>query len=95
MAERVMATLADGGVAATTANSRLRAVAAERAMALAFEGGVAATAADGGVAAMAAGNSCRQAPAAERVVGVSRTHNRDAACTTLRRGLLRYRGVAS
>ena len=82
----VAATEADGGVVATTATSRLRAAAAERAMALAFDGGVAAT---------AAGNSCRWAPAAERVVGVSRTPNRDATRTTLRRGLRRRRGVAS
>ena len=55
-------------------------------MALAFDGGVVAT---------AAGNSCRQAPTAERVVGVPRTPNRDATRTTLRRGLRRHRGVAS
>ena len=60
----VMATVAGSGVAVTTATSRLRAATAERAMALAFDGGVAATAAD---------NSCRRAPAAERVVGVPRT----------------------
>ena len=77
---------ADDGVAATTTTSRLRAAAVERAMALAFDGGVAAT---------AAGNSCRRAPAAERVVGVPRTPNRDATRTTLRRGLRRRRGVAS
>ena len=80
------ATTADDGVAATTTTSRLRAAAAERAMALAFDGGVAAT---------AAGNSCRRAAVAERVVGVLRTPNRDAKCTTLRRGLRRRRGVAS
>ena len=50
---------------------------------------------DGGVAAMAAGNSCRRAPTAVRVVGVLRTPNRDATRTTLRRGLRRRRGVAS
>ena len=55
-------------------------------MALAFDGGVAAT---------AAGNSCRRAPAAERVVGVPRTPNSDATRTTLRRGLRRRCGVAS
>ena len=86
VAERVMATVAGSGVAATTATSHLRATAAERAMALAFDGGVAAT---------AAGNSCRRAPTAERVVGVPRTPNRDATRTTLRRGLCRRRGVAS
>ena len=84
--ERVMATVAGSGVAATTATSCLRAVAAERAMALAFDGGVAAT---------AAGNSCRRAAAAERVVGVPCTPNRDATRTTLRRGLRGCRGVAS
>ena len=72
--------VADSGVAATTATSRLRAVATERALALAFNGGVAAT---------AAGNSCLRVPAAERVVGVRRTPNRDATRTTLRRGLHR------
>ena len=71
-----MATVAGSGVAATTAISRLRATTAERAMALAFDGGVAAT---------AAGNSCRRAAAAERVVGVPRTPNRDATRTTLPR----------
>ena len=81
-----MAMVAGSGVAATTATSSLRAVAAERGMALAFDGGVAAT---------AAGNSCRRAAAAERVVGVTRTPNRDATRTTLRRGLHRRRGVAS
>ena len=60
------------------ATSCLWAAAAERAMALAF---------DGGVAAMAAGNTCRRASAAERVMGVLRTPNRDATRTTLRRGL--------
>ena len=83
VAERVMV---GRGVSATTATSRLRAAAAEREMALAFDGGVAAT---------AAGNSCRRAAAAERVVGVPRTPNRDATHTTLRRGLRRRRGVAS
>ena len=86
VAERVMATVASSGVAATTTTSRLRAAAAEREMALTF---------DGGVAAMAVGNSCRRAAAAERVVGVPRTPNRDAMRTTLRRGLHRCRGVAS
>ena len=86
VAERVMAMVAGSGVAATTATSRLRAVVLERAMALDFDGGVAAT---------AAGNSCRRAPAAERVVGVPRTPNRDATRTTLHRGLCRRRGVAS
>ena len=86
VAERVMATVAGSGVAATTATSRLRAMAAERAMALAFNGGVAET---------AAGNNCRWAAAAERVVGVPHTPNRDATCTTLRRGLRRRRSVAS
>ena len=84
--ERVMATVAGSRVAATTATSSLRAAAAERAMALSFDGGVAAT---------VAGNSCLRAPAAERVVGVPRTPNRDATRTTLRRGLRRRRGVAS
>ena len=79
-------TATDDGVVATTAISRLRAAAAERAMALAFDGGVAAT---------AAGNSCRRAAAAERVVGVPRTPNRDTTRTTLRRGLRCRRGVAS
>src|SRR3954468_17277721 len=74
VAERVMAMVAGSGVAATTAISRLRAAAAEREMCLAF---------DGGVAAMAAGNSCRRATAAERVVGVPPTPNRDATRTTL------------
>ena len=50
---------------------------------------------DGGVAATAAGNICLRATAAERVVGVPRTPNRDATRTTLRRGLRRRRGVAS
>ena len=86
VAERVMATVADSGVAATTATSRLRATTAEREMALAF---------DGGVAAMADGNSCRWAPAAEHVVGVPRTPNRDATRTTLCEGLRRHRVVAS
>ena len=95
LAERVMAPVAGSGVAATTATSRLQAAAVEQAMALAFDGGAVATAADGGVAAMAAVNSCRRAPAAERVLGVPRTPNRDAACTTLRQGLRRRRGVAS
>jgi len=81
-----MAMVAGSGVAATTATSHLRAAAAEREMALAFDGGVAAT---------MAGNSCRRAVAAERVVGVPRTTSRDATCTTLRRGLRRPRGVAS
>ena len=63
--EQVMATVAGSGVAATTATSRLRAMVAEREMALAFDDGLAAT---------AAGNSCRRAPAAERVVGVPHTH---------------------
>ena len=81
-----MATVAGSGVAAMMAISHLRAAAAECVMALAFDGGVAAT---------AAGNSCRRAPAAERVVGVPRTPNRDATRTTLRRGLRRRRGVAS
>ena len=58
--------MAGSGVAATTATSHLRAAAVERAMALAF---------DGAVAAMAVGNSCRLAPAAERVVRVPRTPN--------------------
>ena len=80
------ATVADDGVAATITTSRLRAAVAEREMALAF---------DGGVAAMAAGNSCRRAVAAERVVGVPRTPNRDATRTTLRRGLRHRQGVAS
>ena len=77
-----MTTVADSGVAATRATSRLRAVGAEREMALAFDGGVAAT---------VAGNSYRRAAAVERVVGVPRTPNRDATHTTLRR----RRGVAS
>ena len=81
-----MATVAGSGVAATTATSRLRAAAAEREMALAFDGGVAAT---------VACNSCRRVAAAECVVGVPRTPNRDATRTTLRRGLHRRRGVAS
>ena len=68
------ATVAGSGVVATMATSRLRAAAAEREMVLAFDGGVAAT---------AAGNSCRRAPSAERVVGVPRTPNRDATRTTL------------
>ena len=80
------ATAADYGVAATTTTSRLRAAVAERVMALAFDSGVAAT---------TAGNSYRRAPAAERVVGVPRTPNRDATRTTLRRGLRRHHGVAS
>ena len=50
---------------------------------------------DGGVAAMAADNSCRRAAAAERVVGVPRTPNRDAMRTMLRPGLRHRRGVAS
>ena len=58
---------------------------AKREMALAFDGGVTAT---------VAGNSCRRAAAAERVVGVPRTPNRDATRTTLRRGLHHRRGVA-
>ena len=86
VAEWVMATLVGSGVAATTATSRLWAAAAERAMALAFDGGVAAT---------TAGNSCRRAPAVDRVVGVPRTPNRDATRTTQHRGLCRRRGVAS
>ena len=80
------ATAADDGVAATTTTSRLRAAVAEQEMALAFDGGVAAT---------ATGNSCWWAAAAEHVVGVPRTPNRDATRTTLRRGLRRRRGVAS
>jgi hypothetical protein len=64
-------------------------------MALAFDGGVAATAVDVGVAATAAGNSCRRAAVAERVVGLPRTLNRDATRTTLRRGLRHRCGVAS
>ena len=36
-----------------------------------------------------------QAAAAERVVGVPRTPNRDAMCTTIRRGLRGRRGVDS
>ncbi len=80
------ATTANDGVAATTTTSRLWAAVVERAMALAFDGGVAAT---------AAGNSCRRAPAAEHVVGVPRTPNRDATRTTLRRELRRRHGVAS
>ena len=75
IAERVMAMVAGGGVAATTATSRLRATAAEWAMDLAFDGGVVAT---------AAGNSCRRAAAAERMVGVPHTPNRDATRTTQR-----------
>ena len=86
MAERVMATVAGSGVAATTATSRLWAAAAEREMALALDGGVAAT---------AAGNSCRRAAAVELVVGIPRTPNRDATRTALRRGLPRHHGVAS
>ena len=86
MAEQVMATVAGSGVAAMTAPSRLQAAVAEREMALAFDGGVAAT---------AAGNNCRWATTAERVVGVPRTPNRDATRTTLRRGLRRRHGVAS
>ena len=86
VAERVMTTVAGSGVAATTATSCLWAAVAEWEMALTF---------DGGVAAMAAGNSCRRAPAVERVVGVPRTPNKDATRTTLRRGLRRRRGVAS
>ena len=86
VAERVMATVAGNGVAATTATSHLRTAVAERAMALAFDGSVAATAAD---------NSCRRAAAAECVVGVLRTPNRDATRTTLHRGLSRRRDVAS
>ena len=81
-----MATVASSWVEATTATSRLRAAVAERPMAVAFDGGVEAT---------GAGNSCRRAAAAERVVGVPRTPNRDATRTTLRRGLRRRRGVAS
>ena len=81
-----MATVVGSGVASTTAISRLWAAAAEQAMALAFDGGVAAT---------AAGNSCRQASAEERVVGVPRTPNRDAMRTTLHPGLRRRRSVAS
>ena len=80
VAERVMATVIGSGVAATTAISRLGATAVEREMALAFDGGVAAT---------AASNSCRWEAAAERVVGVQRTLNRDATHTTLRLGLRR------
>ena len=86
VAERVLATVAGSVVVATTATSRLRAATAEPAMALAFDGGVAAT---------AVGNSCRWALAAEGVVDVPRTPNRDATRTTLRRGLRRHRGVAS
>ena len=86
VAERVMAIVAGSGVEAMTAISRLRAVAAERAMALAFDGGVAET---------AAGNSCQREAAVERVVGVPRTPNRDATCTTLHRGLRRRCSVAS
>ena len=78
VAERVMATVASSGVVATIATSRLQAVAAEREMALAFNGGVAAT---------AGGNSCRRAAAAEHVLGVPRTPNRDATRTTVHRGL--------
>lgn len=78
--------MAGNGVAAMMATSRLRATVAKREMALAF---------DGGVAAMAASNSCRRAVAAERMVGVSRTPNRDATRTTLRRGLRCRHGVAS
>ena len=55
-------------------------------MALAFDGAVEAT---------MAGNSCRRGAAAERVVGVTRTPNRDATRTTLRRGQRCRRGVAS
>ena len=86
VAQRVMATVDGSGVAAMMATSHLRVAAAEREMALAFDGGVAAT---------AAGNSCRQTAAAEHVVGVPRTPNRDATRTTLRRGLRCRRGVAS
>ena len=86
VAERVMATVAGRRVAATMATSRLLATTMEREMALAFDGGVAAT---------AAGNSCRWAAAAERVVGVPRTPNRDTTRTTLRRGLRHHRSVAS
>ena len=86
MVERVMAIVAGSGVAATMVTSRLRDAAAEWAMALAFDGGVAAT---------TTGNSCLQAPTAERVVGVLCTPNKDAMCTTLRRGLRCRRGVAS
>ena len=86
VAERVMATVTGSRVAATTGSSRLWAATAEREMALAFDGGVAAT---------AAGNSCRRAAAAECAVGVPRTPNRDATCTTLRPGLRCRRGVAS
>ena len=81
-----MATVAGSGVAATMATSRLRAAAAEREMAVSFDSGVAAT---------VAGNRCRWAAVAERVVGVPRTPNRDATCTTLCRGLRRRCGVAS
>ena len=83
MAERVMAIMVGSGVAATTATYRLRSVATEQAMALAFNDGV------------AAGISCQRAAAAEHVVGVLRTPNRDATRTTLRRGLHRRHGVAS
>ena len=86
VAERVMATVADSGVAATTTISRLRAAAAEQAMALAF---------DDGVVAMAAGNSCRREAAAEHVVGVPHTPNKDATRTTLPWGPSRRRDVAS
>ena len=78
--------IAGSGVAATTATSRLRAAATEREMALAFDGGVAVT---------AAGNNCQRASAAEHMVGVPRTPNKDATRTTLHRGLRRLRGVAS
>ena len=86
VAERVMAMVAGSGVAATRATSRLWAAVAERAMALAF---------DGDVATIAAGNSCQWAAAAECVVGVPSTPNRDATGTTLCRGLRRRRSVAS
>ena len=86
VAEQVMATVAGSGVAATMATSRLQAAVAEQAMALSFDGGMVAT---------VAGNSRQRAAAAERVVGVPRTPNRDAMRTTLRRGLRRRRGVAS
>ena len=85
VAERVMATVASSGVMATAAD-RVMAIAVERVMAVAF---------NGVVPAMEASNSCRRAPAAERVVHVPRTPNWDAVRTTLRRGLCRHRGVAS
>ena len=71
-----------------------------KAVKICLEGGTALLAGwcfafDSGVAATATSKNCRRAAAAELVVGVPRTPNRDATRTTLRRGLRHRRGVAS